>query len=351
MAEESKLVDEVVESTPEATTETTESKEEFNPLAFNSDTYGLNEKKKEEKSEEVEESKLVDEVTEEKTEEKTEEEKQEEGWSWDSDTEETKAEKEEDYDWDGAGETKEEAPTTEEALTWAKVGKELGIEINSRDEFINTLNSYTEKLQQQTQQQQAPVNNQVAELRSYLNFSDRDLVAEELKADGIEDAEIEESLDKLEDSGMMKMKAKSIRRTINNAIDQQTTQAKNKAAQDEKERKVRTENAKKELKNQIKNMNEFMGGKVTKKQKEEVYRYATGDMMKEIYANHANVADVAMFMLYRKQIEKILRSQGLEDGKAAIMDSIVSPNLNSGKGKSNFKVKSGAFDPKAFMSE
>ena len=98
-------------------------------------------------------------------------------------------------------------------------------------------------------------------------------------------------------------------------------------------------------------MNEFMGGKVTKKHKEEVYRYATGDMMKEIYADHANVADVAMFMLYRKQIEKILRSQGLEDGKAAIMDSIVSPSLNTGKSKSNFKVKSGKFDPKAFMNE
>jgi hypothetical protein len=94
-----------------------------------------------------------------------------------------------------------------------------------------------------------------------------------------------------------------------------------------------------------------MGGKVTKKQKEEVYRYATTDMMKDIYEDHANVADVAMFMLYRKQIEKILRSQGLEDGKATIMDSIVSPNLNNGKSKSNFKVKSGTFDPKAFMGE
>ena len=177
------------------------------------------------------------------------------------------------------------------------------------------------------------------------------MVAEELKADGIEDSEIEESLDKLEDSGMMKMKAKSIRRVINNAIDQQTTQAKQQEEQNIAQRKQQAENARKELKNQIKNMNEFMGGKVTKKQKEEVYRYATGDMMKEIYANHANVADVAMFMLYRKQIEKILRSQGLEDGKAAIMDSIVSPNLNSGKSKSNFKVKSGKFDPKAFMSE
>lgn len=335
MAEESKLVEEVVE-----TTEATEKKEDFNPLAFaGDDTYGtkeeIEEEKKEEQKEEVEAK-----------EEKTEEQEQEEGWSWDSKTEE-KTEKEEEYNWDGVEEKAEDTPTAQEALNWAKVGEELGIEIKSKDEFVQALNS----LQQQAQQQQAPVSSQVAELKSYLNFSDRDLVAEELKADGIEDSEIEESLDKLEDSGMMKMKAKSIRRVINNAIDQQTAQAQQQQQQSVAQRKQQAENARKELKSQIKNMNEFMGGKVTKKQKEEVYRYATGDMMKEIYADHANVADVAMFMLYRKQIEKILRSQGLEDGKAAIMDSIVSPNLNSGKGKSNFKVKSGAFDPKAFMSE
>ena len=334
MAEESKLVEEVVE-----TTEATEKKEDFNPLAFaGDDTYGTKEDIEEEKKEEKQEV--------EAKEEQTEEQEQEDGWSWDSKTED-KTEKEEEYNWDGVEEKTEEAPTAQEALNWAKVGEELGIEIKSKDEFVQALNS----LQQQAQKQQAPVSQQVAELNSYLNFSDRDLVAEELKADGIEDSEIEESLDKLEDSGMMKMKAKSIRRVINNAIDQQTAQAQQQQQQSVAQGKKQAENARKELKSQIKNMSEFMGGKVTKKQKEEVYRYATGDMMKEIYADHANVADVAMFMLYRKQIEKILRSQGLEDGKAAIMDSIVSPNLNSGKGKSNFKVKSGAFDPKAFMSE
>ena len=339
MSEESKLVEEVVDNT----TETKESNDKFNPLAFNSDQpYNAEEEKETEETEEAESTEAAE------SKEETTEETEEEGWSWDSTKEEAKEKGEEEYDWEGtSAEKTEEAPTAEEALNWSRVGKELGIEITSKDEFVNAINS----LQQQAQQQQAPVNDQVTELRSYLNFSDRDLVAEELKADGIEDSEIEESLDKLEDSGMMKMKAKSIRRVINNAIDQQTAQAKNKAAQENQKRKEQAENAKKELKNQIKNMNEFMGGKVTKKQKEEVYRYATGDMMKEIYANHANVADVAMFMLYRKQIEKILRSQGLEDGKAAIMDSIVSPNLNSGKSKSNFKVKSSKFDPKAFMSE
>ena len=339
MAEESKLVDEVVE-----TTESKEVKEEFNPLAFNAEesSYGETEEK-EEATEEVE-------VKEEKTEEveaKEEEKEQEEGWAWDSEDAETKAKEEDDYNWDGTEEKAEEAPTKEDTLTWTKVGKELGIEINSKDEFMKVLNDYAAQLQNQ----QAPANNQTTELRGYLNYNDRDLVAEELKADGIEESQIEESLDKLEDSGMLIMKAKSIRRTINNAIDQQTDAAKNKVAQEDSQRKESAEQAKEKLKSEIKNMKEFMGGKVTKKQKEEVYRYATGDMMKEIYADHANVADVAMFMLYRKQIEKILRSQGLEDGKAAIMDSIVSPSLNTGKSKSNFKVKTGKFDPKAFMSE
>ena len=340
---ESKLVEEVVEEVATETTESTEAKDEFNPLAFVSDTYGELDSKKETTDNEEETVEVKSE--EEKSEE--EEKEQEEGWSWDKEEKEEKEEGE-DYNWN-EDEVKEESSTTDETLTWSKVGQELGIEITSRDDFVNALNSYAEQLQN-TQQPQ-PVNNQVAELRAYLNYNDRDLVSEELKADGIEESEIEESLDKLEDSGMLKMKAKSIRRTINNAVDKQTEQYKNQSAQEQQQRKVEAEKAKKELQSTIKNMNEFMGGKVTKKQKEEVYRYATSDMMQEIYANHANVADVAMFMLYRKQIEKILRSQGLEDGKAAIMDSIVSPSLNTGKSKSNFKVKSGKFDPKAFMNE
>ena len=249
MAEESKLVEEVVE-----TTEATEKKEGFNPLAFaGDDTYGANEETEEKEGEKTEEVEAKEEKS---------EEAQEDGWAWDSKNEDSSEEKEEEYNWEGAEESTEEAPTAQEALNWARVGEELGIKIESKDQFVEAINA----LQQQAQQQQAPANDQVTELRSYLNFSDRDLVAEELKADGIEDSEIEESLDKLEDSGMMKMKAKSIRRVINNAIDQQTTQSKQQAAQQKRRKKKNKQKVqKKELRSQIKNMNEFMGGKVTKK--------------------------------------------------------------------------------------
>ena len=332
--EESKLVDEVAE-TAEVTTEETGIKDEFNPLAFTEDNYGelgTEDTKEDVKSEKEEEEDYAD------------------GWGWDKvkEEEEVVEEEEEEDDWDSE-KTEETEEVNEDGLSWSQVGKEIGLNVNSKEEFLKTLNDYADQLKGQNAQP-AP-NSQITELRNYLSLSDRDLVAEELKADGIEAADIEDSLDKLEDSGMMKMKAKSVRRVIGNAIDQQTAEAKQAQAQSIKKQQEDIKNAKSGLKKQIKGMGEFMGGKVTKKQKEEVYRYATTDMMKDIYEDHANVADVAMFMLYRKQIEKILRSQGLEDGKATIMDSIVSPNLNNGKSKSNFKVKSGTFDPKAFMGE
>ena len=125
MAEDaSKLVEEVVE-----TTESTEVKDEFNPLAFTSDvdTYGELDSKKESSDDNEEDSEKVE--SKEKTEEE-EQSEQEEGWAWDSkEKEDVKTEEEDDYNWDGVEEKTEEAPTKEESLTWAKVGKEIGIEI------------------------------------------------------------------------------------------------------------------------------------------------------------------------------------------------------------------------------
>ena len=78
MAEESKLVDEVVEST-----ESKEVKSEFNPLAFNADenTYGETEEKTEEATEDAKEE--TKEEPAEEVETKEEEKEQEDGWAWD----------------------------------------------------------------------------------------------------------------------------------------------------------------------------------------------------------------------------------------------------------------------------
>ena len=334
--EESKLVEAVEEST-EVTTENGID-DKFNPLAFTKDT---------ELKELITEVKEEEEKIEGKEESTTEED--DDSWKWAKDVEgEDKEENEEEvYDWEDAEESpkEEEKEVVQGDIEWKKVAEELGVMGSSKKEIQQSINAYIQQSLQSTP------DSQVADFKRYLAFSDRDLVQEELKADGMDAAELEESLDKLEDAGMMKMKAKSIRRLINNAIETQTQNYNQSVTHEQSKRKESANKAREALKGHIKDMGEFMGGKVTKKQKEEVYKFATKRMMDEIWSSHANVADVAMFMLYRKQIEKILRSQGLEDGKASIMNSITSPNLNSGKSKSNFKVKTGKFDPKAFISE
>ena len=335
--EESKLVEAVEEST-ESVESTTENgiDDKFNPLAFTEDT---------ELKELITEVKEEEEKTEETEESNTEE---DDSWKWAKDVEGKENKEEEVYDWEEEekeAEKEVEKETSKGDIKWGEVAEELGVMGSSKDEILQSINSYIQQSVQSTP------DGQVAEFKKYLSFSDRDLVQEELKADGMDAAELEESLDKLEDAGMMKMKAKSIRRLINNAIETQTQNYNQSVTHEQSKRKESANKAREALKGHIKDMGEFMGGKVTKKQKEEVYKFATKRMMDEIWSSHANVADVAMFMLYRKQIEKILRSQGLEDGKASIMNSITSPNLNSGKSKSNFKVKTGKFDPKAFMTE
>ena len=329
--EESKLVDQVEETTGSNETETI--KDEFNPLAFAEDVYNETEETKESEGE------------------VTEEDESQFSWEQKAKPEESEEKTEEEYDWDGVKENEEnlksEAENTVTELNWEAISKELGVVAKSKDELVGAINAYVN----QQQQQPDPQTSQSQELKKYLSFSDRKLVAEELKADGLDASEIEDSLDKLEDSGMLKMKAKSVRRVINNAIDSQVQQEKQRIATERNNRTEAANKARKDLQVHIKDMDNFMGGKVTKKQKEEVYRYATSKMSEDIWKDHANVADVAMFMLYKDQITNILRSQGLADGKAAMMNSIVSPNLNTGKSKSDYKIKSGKFDPKAFMGE
>jgi len=328
--EESKLVDQVEETTGSNETETI--KDEFNPLAFTEDVYNETEETKETEGE------------------VTEEDESKFSWEQKAKPEESEEKNEEEYNWDGVEESKEElksdAENTVTDLNWEEISKQLGVMAKSKDELVGAINAYVNQ-----QQQPDPQTSQSQELKKYLSFSDRKLVAEELKADGLDASEIEDSLDKLEDSGMLKMKAKSVRRVINNAIDSQVEQEKHRIATERNNRTASANKARQDLQVHIKDMDNFMGGKVTKKQKEEVYRYATSKMSEDIWKDHANVADVAMFMLYKDQITNILRSQGLADGKAAMMNSIVSPNLNTGKSKSDYKIKSGKFDPKAFMGE
>lgn len=332
------------EPTVETPVEETEEKT-FDPLAFASDQMmeqfqGKYNEEAADKADEIEES--------------TEEPTSEEGFAWDNievdEPQQEETVEEVDEDWDAEPEAvaeaqpAEESPNLEETgeLDWQAFANELGIQGATKEDIIQALNSpFIEQ----------PNNDTINKLNEYLGYGDRELIAAEMKVDGMEDFEIEEALDKMEDSGVMKREAYRIRRQLNNAIEQEKTKFYKEKQQEELSNKEKVARNKKELQGTLKEMKSFMGGAVTRAQAKDAYNYITsGKMAEDIWKSHDNASEVAMFMLFKDKFAKILRSQGLEDGKAKILNEITSPSL-SGKTRPRTNVKKGGFDPAAFIRE
>jgi arsenate reductase-like glutaredoxin family protein len=350
MAEETtSLVDAATESAATETQETQDTTEKaFDVKAF------LGEDVVDEMKSNYDESKAEELDTKESSEEATSEDDGD-GFSWGEietpQAEEAPAEEPEE-DWDDMfdqpqaetqDESNEEAGTNVEGVDWKAVAKELGLEAASKEDF--------QKLFEQPFVPQAPETEAVVAVKEFLNLSDRQLVVEEMKTDGMSEDDIMDIIDKMEDTGTLKREAFRIRKQLNQFLEQQQAKAIADAANEDKTRKERVESNKKELQSHLKQMKTFMGGKVNKKDLQEVYKYiVSGNLAEDIWKSHGNAAEVAMFLLYKDKFAKILRTQGREEGKAGILDSITSPEIRTGS-KSNYKPKGKGFDVSAFMRE
>tara|TARA_R110000823_G_scaffold3640_10_gene13877 strand:+ start:5174 stop:6241 length:1068 start_codon:yes stop_codon:yes gene_type:complete len=280
-------------------------------------------------------------------------EESEDGFAWDNieveqkEEEQVAEEVEEDWDSPVQAESSEEVAEGEESrepvdLDWSKFAKELGVEGTSKEDIIQALNSpFIEQ----------PKNDVIDKLNEYLSYSDRELVSAEMKTDGMDEFEIEEAIDKMEDSGVLKREAYRIKRQLNSAMEQQKEKFYKDKQQEQMSAKDKVDKNKKELQGHLKSLGTFMGGTVTKNQAQDAYKYITsGKMADDIWNSHDNASEVAMFMLFKDKFAKILRSQGLEDGKASILNDITSPSLSS-KGTVKTSLKKSGFDPSAFMRE
>jgi len=276
--------------------------------------------------------------------------------------EESEEEQEEEEDWDEVvfrkkesteAESDKEDEVSEEPgeIDWKAVSESLGLKIDSN--YKEQLEAIVRKMDAQGVDpiKSAKENEIIDKMESFLKMSDRDLLSEEMKNDGMEDDDIVSVLDSMEDAGTIKRDAFRIRKQINQYLEQARAENAEKTQKESKAKKEAIANNKKELQRQLKDMNTFMGGKVGKKDMQEAYKYiVSGDMQKDIWNSHGNAAEVAMFMLYKDKFAQILRNQGREEGKAGILDIISSPS-RGGKNKSDYKPKSKGFDPAAFMKE
>jgi len=265
-------------------------------------------------------------------EEETEEQETEEDW----DVEETVAE-----------ESTEESSETDE-IDWGKVSKTLGLEAGTKEDFVKSVN---EIINQQTPKPTEPTNDSINTLQDLIKLSDRELLAEEMKADGMDEYDIDESLDKMEDSGVMKRESTRIRRQLKTALKNEKQKVIQEKNQTEQERQQNLQQNKKDLQNHLKNVDSYFGGKVSKNEKKNLYKYITsGKFNDDIYASHSNVSEIAWMWRNKEKIKKILFSEGFEKGKAHIFNGITSPSTNRSS-KPNLKIKTGKFDVGEFLKE
>ena len=265
-------------------------------------------------------------------------------WGVEDSTEEPEAEveKETEDDWD-TEETQEakEEPIDGEGVNWDAVAEELGLEGSSKEDIIKALN---------TKSSPEVKNDTTTKYEGYLQLTDRELLGADMKATGMDEYDVDDSLDKMEDSGMLKHEALKIRKQLKNAIRTERASVKEKK-ESESQGKVETqEAARKDLQKELKGFKNYLGGKVTVEQRKDLYKYiTTGSFNEDIYKSHANVAEAAFLWKNRSQIQKMLKSQGFEDGKGSVLDNL---SNRGGRGNSKPKYKTGSgFDASAFIGE
>ena len=324
---------------------------EFNPEAF----AGLDNLV--EKVGHVDEEKTTEEPTAlvEETEDSVQEDVQEEvqedddsdfDWGVDDLEEEVESEAatevEDDWDFEDKPEATEESVeenTESNEVNWDLVAEQLGLEGASKEDIIKALSSKNEP---------EVSNDTTVKYEGYLKLSDRELLAADMKATGMDEYDVDDSLDRMEDSGMLKHEALKIRKQLRNAIRSEREAEKSRAEQDAQSKAQAQEQARKDLQSHLKGFNNYLGGKVTVEQRKDLYKYiTTGNFNEDIYKSHANVAEAAFLWKNRKQIQKLLKSQGFEEGKGSVLDNLTN---KGGRGNSKPKYKKGTgFDPSAFM--
>jgi len=237
-------------------------------------------------------------------------------------------------------ETTEENTETNE-VNWDAVAEQLGLEGASKEDIVKALNAKNEP---------EVKNDTISKYEGYLQLTDRELLGADMKATGMDEYDVDDSLDRMEDSGMLKHEALKIRKQLRNAIRSERTTVKQKEETATQEKTQAQEQARKDLQTELKGFKNYLGGKVTVEQRKDLYKYiTTGNFNEDIYKTHANVAEAAFLWKNRKQLQKMLRSQGFEDGKGSVLDNL---SNRGGRGNSKPKRNTGSgFDASAFMGE
>lgn len=245
-----------------------------------------------------------------------------------------------DADWDE--EVVVDAATGDSNLDWGEIGKEAGIEATTREEFIAKVKESLKP----------PVddNETITNLNTFLEMSDKDLVIADMRAAKYDADDIEDTISRLDGAGLLKREATLVRNQLTKHIHSEKDRLRGDRDGAEKAKDEKAGQSKKELQSYIKDKEDFFGGKVSQKEKKQLYNYITkGDFAQNIFESHANVAEAAFLWQNKSKIFKMIRTQGVEQGKSRILDGITSPNRGN-RSSTSYEAPSKGFNPNKFLA-
>jgi hypothetical protein len=249
--------------------------------------------------------------------------------------------KQEEEDWDYVAKQKEEKSSSDAPFDWEVLAKEL--DLSAKDE-----SSFKEAVKK-AMSTPAPSNDTIENVQGFLKQNDVTLVASDLKASGLSKEEVDDTVERLQDSGLLKREAMMIRKNLQSFITTERNKIKSEQTRAKQEKEQASLNTRKSLQSYIKGKDDFFGGKIGNNERKELYNYVvSGGFADDVYSSEANVADAAFLWKYKDKIFKMLHGQGMEKGKASVINKITNTDLGRRSRQSDFKPKTG-FDPAEFM--
>lgn len=264
-------------------------------------------------------------------------------------------------------EIQNEEPETISEEKLAELGKALGVDINSQEELDALKAKLTASPEQQQQQSQPQTNYshleisqeniQVVEqcdnvIDNIGNYEDKDIVAMQLRQNDPErykdEEELEFQLENIKDSGLMKMQADTIRKTILDSAKARKETILNAA--EEKYNTQRNANLT-SLQDSIKAYKDgFHGIHISPEKALGTFnKVRSGELFTEIESSQANVAEMAMLWETRELIYRALENPSLQPGIKKIFNEMSNVQKKPVTGKQVLSDPT-AFNPDAFMS-
>jgi hypothetical protein len=186
---------------------------------------------------------------------------------------ETETETEASFSWSDSDEDEpvedtEETTVAETTESWQSLSEELGINVESIEEFKDVLKQYKDLAQHSVS------NEAVKNLNTFLELDDEQLMREELKAQQYSKDEIEDEIDLMIENGSLKSAARKVRKDVETAIEREReVLSKNLENPHDAKQREQEEALSAELKEYMSKTNTFFGGKISSTQKQEHLEY------------------------------------------------------------------------------